>query len=196
MNDDDALRAGLAAADPARALRALDDERITRMTEQAIDRAERPGTEEASAARRPRRAVWLGIGGGVLVAAAAATAAVLAMAPGGVTTRLVDGGSDAAAMCMAVTPDTLARNANAFKGTVTSISGDEVTLRVDEVYRGEVGSTVVLRQDAPTAVDFSATQYEPGTAYLVSFNEGYVAYCGQSGADSPELEALYEAAYR
>ncbi|MBO9577765.1 MAG: hypothetical protein J7480_03225 [Microbacteriaceae bacterium] len=199
--DDDELRLRLRRVDPARDLPAFDQERTARMSQQTIENAQ-PETPDPAPRRR---GLWWGIGGALagVAAASVVTAVVLTSGVGGPAApgakrpplQLADQGQNVAAMCMALTPELLDGNQGAFRGTVVAIEGDRVTVQVDLVYRGEPGPTVELTQQDAQAADFSATQYVLGGSFLISYSDGYVAYCGQSAAASPELTAVYEAAY-
>lgn len=85
------------------------------------------------------------------------------------------------AMCIAVySPETLAEREVAFAGTVTAMSGDDITFDVEEVFRGDLGATVTLGgagfvgginpdNPAPVAV---------GDRVLVAGDGGFAWGCG------------------
>lgn len=105
---------------------------------------------------------------------------------------------DPMAMCIELTPETLGDPGVelAFKGTVTSVDGDQATLRVDEWFRGGDAEEVTLTApaEAETAL-LGAVTLEEGAAFLISAADGAVRSCGQSGPLSPELEALFTEAF-
>ena len=95
-----------------------------------------------------------------------------------------------------VTATMLANMGTAFDGTVTSISGDTVTLEVGHWYRG--GDEDVVEVEAPEAklqALIQAVSFESGGRYLVTANDGVVTVCGFSAAYSEELAALYAEAF-
>lgn len=197
---DDDLRARLHAVDPARSLEPLDDDRILRMLNTTTSSDSSP-----AASRRRRRPLIFGLAGATGIAAAAlAVASLLPSAPAAAT-RLVmpaDPGG-AASSCPMIEPAFLKGFTLAFEGRVTSTASGEVTLNVTQVFTGEPGTVVVIEQPSLQASDFSGFEFRDGADYLISSLEpalpsgdSEIALCGFSGPASPELLAIYEAAFR
>lgn len=103
--------------------------------------------------------------------------------------------SDPMAMCMVLEPAILAENPIAFKGTVTSAEGGVVTLTIDEAYRGVDADVATLQAAEGMEALIGGIDWQVGEQYLVSAYEGVVNYCGQTGPATPELQAMYDAAY-
>lgn len=100
------------------------------------------------------------------------------------------------ASCMALSPELLAPAQVAFDGTVASVDGTTAVLTPTRWYRGERAGAVEVT--VPREVDVAlvgAPRFEVGGRYLVAGGEGQVALCGATGAWSPELEAVYRAAF-
>jgi len=198
---DEDLRALLRAADPAASLTPLDPDRITRMVNTTSSQPATP------AAGRPatRRPLILGLAGAAGLAAAAFVV-VPALTPAATTaTRITlpagDGGM-AAGSCPVVSADALTPLPLAFQAAVNKVTGDIVTLEVTHVFRGEPGTTVELEQPDLAAGDYSAFDFAVGQDYLIAAGDLDpasanldVALCGLSGPTSPELRAVYEAAF-
>ena len=68
----------------------------------------------------------------------------------------------------------------------------KVTVRAEG---NRVDVTVEVEQDDAIDSDFSSVQFELGSSYLVAAGDGTVRGCGLSGADTPELRAVYDAAF-
>ena len=214
---DDELRTQLAALDPAASLSPADPSRVARlledtMTDTLTDESRADGTHHRS------RLTWIVaaaafvvIGGGVVFAVSQggdepAPVASTEPSPAAPTTAetVTELGVEAgavAAKCMAVVGnpaavDVLAGQSVAFDGTVTSISGDKVTLEPSTFYAGEETDLVVV--DAPGSdmeALLSAVSFEEGARYLVSGDDGRVTVCGFSAAYSDELAAVYAEAF-
>jgi hypothetical protein len=100
------------------------------------------------------------------------------------------------AKCAVPTAEMLATQELAFAGTVTAIEGDTVTLETTTSYAGDVGDTVeVTAPPADLQAMLLATDFQVGGEYLVSATGGQVSVCGFSGAATPQLEQLYQAAF-
>jgi len=66
---------------------------------------------------------------------------------------------------------------------------------VTERFAGEVADRVEVTQVDAIDSDFSSVPFELGGSYLVAAGHGTVRGCGLSGPDSPELRAIYDAAF-
>lgn len=98
--------------------------------------------------------------------------------------------------CSPPSTDVLARSSLAFRGAVTSVTRDAVTLRVETVYVGTTDSTVIVSRrgsEAQTTDAFGAAS--AGDVYLVAASNGVVRECGLSGSDTPQLAELYERSF-
>ncbi|MEU8612012.1 hypothetical protein AB0C29_28905, partial [Actinoplanes sp. NPDC048791] len=110
-------------------------------------------------------------------------------------TRIVVVG-DTAAKCMPPDPAMLARVSLAFAGTVERIAGGTAVLRVTHRYAGPPTDVVeVAQSDGNSEALIGATVFEPGRQYLVAATDGQTLVCGYSGLATPELQALYDAAF-
>ena len=168
---------------------------------------------------RPNRRPWWAMG-----AAAAAVAAVVGIAavavngndegdgeaelaltvpstsaaaqPGkGSVLELNTGVEDLLASCMVLDPTVVAQAPIAFKGTVTLADAGVVQLTVDEAYRGVDAQAVTLLAPEGQEALVGGVAWVVGQQYLVSAYDGTVAYCGQTGPATPELQAIYDAAF-
>jgi hypothetical protein len=211
MNDDE-LRDRIGALDPA--LGCADPEPVTSPSARALlEEIMKTSVMDAPAQAspdRPRRPRWF---------AASAAAAAIGVAAVGAATFTRDGGGgiaavpatpvageaavleldagvDEAAKCQALDPSVLAGNEVAFRGTVTAVEGGVVELAVDEAYRG-VGAPVVALGTSPELLGstIEVVAWEVGRSYLVSAVDGVVSYCGQTGPATPELQAVFDAAF-
>lgn len=211
--DDDDLEA-LRRADPiARtplpssidpAARAL-FERIT-MTETPTDHRSTAPTTDPPARSRGHRAG---------MAAAVAAAAVALVAVGVIVTQSGDGGNDPVAQppsttAGAVTPGgsagscverydltTLPNRELALDGTVERVDGDELTLTVNEWFRGGSSSTVTLAgAQALSGLTSAGSEVgvEPGSRLLVAGDGGFAWSCGFTQPYDPEVAEEWRAA--
>jgi hypothetical protein len=220
MNDDE-LRERLAGLDPS--LGGDEPDPVTSPQARALleEIMSTPVTDTAPIAPTPphdRRPWWLGaaaaaaIIGVVAVGAAVLTrddggtdvanpvttpaATPVVTAPGKATVlELSAGVDDALASCMVLEPSILVGNEVAFRGTVTSADGGVVQLTVDQAYRGVDAQVVTLSSPEGLEALIGGVEWEVGQPYLVSAFAGVVNYCGQSGPATPELQAIYDAAF-
>ncbi len=213
---DTELRDLVRAADPAASLAPADPSRVARllettMTDTLTDESRTDGTHHRS------RLTWLVaaaatvlIGGGVIFAVtqgdpdpAPVTAGDPAPSsqPAQTVTELTSpAGGGIQAKCMAVSSDAghqvLGGADVAFDGTVTSISGEMVTLEPSTFYAGDETDLVVVRApDADMAALLSAVTFEEGGRYLVSAVDGVVSLCGFSGEYDDTLASDYAASF-
>ncbi|MGW4948020.1 hypothetical protein ACWEOZ_41250, partial [Actinoplanes sp. NPDC004185] len=112
-----------------------------------------------------------------------------------VVTRIVVAG-DTAAKCMPPEPARLAEVPLAFAGTVERVADGTAFLRVTRLYAGPPTDVVeVAQSDGNSEALIGATVFEPGGQYLVAASDGQALVCGYSGRATPELSALYDAAF-
>lgn len=209
MNDDELL-ARLRAADPARTAADPRPE-LDRLLEAAM-RTE-PDTRSPTDRTAPvRRRPW--------ILAAAAVALVAALGGGWVVTRgggdpplagpspsVTDGGTgddvlalsapDApAGRCIPFSSEALQPMQSAFEGTVTSVSGDEVTLGVTRWYRGGDADVVELTNPSRLAIVLDGViTFEEGERYLLTATDGTLNVCGFSAPWSAEREREFLTAF-
>ncbi len=145
--------------------------------------------------RRPRGWI-LGVAG---LGTAAAVAGILAFTGGSpaapTAMQLGLGAENIMASCMPVSADILDDMPLAFAGTAVSVEGDTVTLDVTRWFVGGDTDQVVLTATAGQDHLIGGIAFEPGGTYLVSATDGVVNYCGYTGPASPELQAVYAAAF-
>jgi len=197
---DEDLRMRLQRADPATSLPSLAPASVERLLGETMTTTE-SATRHGWRRLVPAAAVLvlLTIGLGYLFSPSANPAPKSAD-PGGssspTVTDLTLGG--AAAKCREPQAAQLADAADfAFAGSVTTISGNVVTLRVEHVYRGAPTAEVrVAQQGEYSESILGSGVFEIDKNYLVSSSEGSVLICGYSGeADSPGLQQLYDHAF-
>jgi len=203
MHDDDRLlRERLRGADPARDLAPLPpmwlDHRMEQIMSNTPSTPAAPAPEStATVTPAPRRA-WIGFAAaaaGVAAAAAIAVPLVLGGSPTVEPLALPEGGGLASGSCLAVSAEALLDQEQAFAARVLTVEGDTVTLEVTERFAGDVADRVTVPQVDELSSDFSLQPFAVGDAYLVVASDGSVAGCGLSGADTPELRALYAEAF-
>jgi hypothetical protein len=203
MNDDDELRARLARLDPLHGdrdargpVRSHDDPASRQHLEQIMAITQEPTREKK---RNNNRSLTL----------LGAAAAIIAVAVIGVVAfndddsdgsdvaavQLTAGESNVAASCVIVDATILADVQIAFRGTVETIEGNTITLAVDDWYKGGEGDTVQINVPSGVTSIYQDVEFTEGNQYLVSAYDGVVNYCGFSGAATPELQALYDAAF-
>lgn len=101
-----------------------------------------------------------------------------------------------AARCMVPTAERLGQAEVAFRGTVTELSGDTVTLEPTRWYAGE--ETDQVQVSAPAAELsrlLESVTFTQGGDYLVAATDGAVLICGYSGRAADPLAALYDEAF-
>ena len=208
MNDDELL-ARLRAADPARASADPPPE-LDRLLEAAMSTEPdiRPSTDRPAARRRP----W--------ILAAAAVALVAALGGGWVVTRgdgdpplagpspsVTDRGTEgdvlalsvpdaAEGRCIPFSSEALQPMQSALEGTVTSVSGDSVTLDVTRWYRGGDADVVELTNPSRLAIVLDGViTFEEGERYLLTATDGTLNVCGFSAPWSAEREREFVTAF-
>jgi hypothetical protein len=220
FDNDDELRAVLRGGDPAGFLPPADPAALASLLEDIMsaDLDVRPAVEEGdrnTGTHGRNRLTWL-----VAAAAVAAIAAGGAFAANGTfasNDTVPQAGSKSSAAvpdvnapvsgvttalsvapqqgrCMVATPELIAQYDQAFQGTVTSISGDTVTLQPTEVLNGEVGETVEVT--APSGLDttLSTVSFQVGQDYLVAALNGQVSQC-YSGSANGDLASPFSKAF-
>jgi len=109
--------------------------------------------------------------------------------------ELTVGAEDTLASCMALTPELLRDVPLAFAGTVTAVEGERATLTVDQWFVGGDAATVSLLAPSGFEALIGGIDFDEGKSYLVSAYDGVVNYCGFSGEETPELRAIFDAAF-
>ena len=148
--------------------------------------------------RLPLGTRTLGLGAGI--AAIAALALVVALGGRGNAPGITPGGSvgTGSASCVEqYTPTTLANRSFAFDGTVSAISGEQVTFTVGTAYRGAAGGTITL--DAPGMTGTAITSaggpnLAVGERYLVAGDDHFVWACGYTQPYDAAVAAEWTAA--
>jgi hypothetical protein len=157
-------------------------------------------TQLETTARRRR---WMPIAATAAGVAAVAVGVVLAMdrvnpqaAGDTVELRLPDTGGDVFASCLPFTADYLADMSPAFAGTVTQVTGNRAVISVDRWYAGGSAAEVVVEapEDAHIALN-GVIDFQEGKRYLITAEGNLVNLCGYSGEATPEMEAVFEAAF-
>jgi hypothetical protein len=160
------------------------------------------GAAPQGGAGRRRIIVVAAVAAVVLVAAAVFVVAQLAGDGGssaeptqGPPLELALGANDVMASCLPLDAAILADMAPAFAATATSVDGQTVTLDVDRWYAGGDAGSVVLHAPAGMQALIDGFDFEVGAQYLITATDGSVNYCGYSGPATPELAAVYAAAF-
>jgi hypothetical protein len=218
FDEDPQLRALLAQSDPARSLVPADPEGLARLLleiqEDTVSndldtRTDLP--QQTTELRRRGPLAWVVAAAAVAAIAGGGYTAVSSMQDNGTVEQARPGTTSVdepvvltleapttvPAKCAVPTPELLAGAEVAFAGTVTAIDGDVVTLAPTETYAGAPADEVELVGLGP---DIRALTGQPdfvvGGTYLVSATDGQMFACGFSGEASPELQNLYDLAFR
>ncbi len=196
MENED-LRSRLQKLDPTASgveIKSVDEESLQRILETIMSQ---------SAGSESIRPAWYLVGAAAVAMVAFGAVTLLG---GGSTPDVVAGPDengielnvgepDAMASCMALTPELLRDVPLAFAGTVTAVEGERATLTVDEWFVGGDAATVSLLAPSGFEALIGGIDFEEGKSYLVSAYDGVVNYCGFSGEETPELRAIYDAAF-
>jgi hypothetical protein len=223
MVNDDQLRERIGRLDPiARAdlgdasIEPVTSPRARSLLEDIMNTPAPIGSAETP--RRRTRPTWFAAGAAASIVAVAVVG--VALLTGGddeptvaipVTTQSVDPGpsqpgkltvidlqagtEDLMASCAVLDPTILAMSPIAFRGTVTMADNGVVQLMVDRAYAGIDAQVVTLSAPEGMEALIGGISWEVGAEYLVSAYDGVVSYCGQTGRATPELQAIYDAAF-
>lgn len=104
-------------------------------------------------------------------------------------------GQDMMASCIRPSPEVLTPVEVAFAATAVEVDGERVVLEVTRWYTG--GDRALVELTAPAGLEalIGGIDFRVGGDYLVSADAGIVNYCGLSGPATPELRAIYDAAF-
>lgn len=191
--DDNWLRDQVRGADPVRDLAPLPPTWLDHRMEQIMTDT----TTTAVPARTARR-TWIpiaGVAAAVTIGAAIAVPLMLGGTPAVEPLALPEGGGLASGSCLPVSAETLRAQEQAFAARVLAVEDDVVTFEVTERFAGEVADRVTVPQVDELTSDFSLVPFAVGDSYLVTATDGAVSGCGLSGADTPELRAVYDEAF-
>jgi hypothetical protein len=187
----DELRSQLRRLDPVRpdeAMEPIPNSRLERIMT----------NDPTTAERAPSPGFRLALVGGVAVVALVAAFVVPGLLGGSTADPLVLGlaADDAMASCLPVTAEFMADMSPAFEGTVTAVEGETVTLTFDLWFAGDTGATEA-ELTAPAGMEalIGGVEFSVGETYLITASGGTVNYCGYSGPATPELRAIFEAAF-
>ena len=220
FDEDPQLRALLQPADPARSLTPADPEGLARLLlhiqedTMSHDLDTRPVLQQSTELRRRGPLAWLVAAASVAIIAGGGYAVVSLMqdnnglvpqaGPSAASDPVAEpvvmtlqAPSAVSGRCAVPTPELLGDAEVAFAGTVTSVEGDVVTLTPTETFAGESADEIeVVGMGPDTRALGGQPEFEVGGTYLVSATGGQVSACGFSGAASPQLEQLYDLAFR
>ncbi len=196
--DDERLAQRLREIDPARGVAPLSERHIEEIIMTSTPETSAPTPSAAPPSKTRRRLVVAGLA----AAAAAAIVAAVVVVPlvvgqprGGDTLALSLPDPTVSAMCAPVTAEYIGNTDVAFEGRVTGIDGTTVTVEVLSQYTGPAASTVTIPQGTDIQLEETTGPFELGGTYLISAVDGVVTTCGMSGPSTPELKALYDAAF-
>jgi len=216
FDEDPQLRALLGQSDPARSLTPADPQGLARLLEDTMATQTSSDTrtdlpQQSTDLRRRGPLAWLVAAAAVATIAGGGYAVVSSMQddptvqqagpstapdPEPVVVTL-QAPTTLGAKCAVPTPAMLAGAEVAFAGTVTAIDGDTVTLTPSETYAGESADEIEVVGLRPDLRSLGGQpDFQVGGTYLVSATGGQVSACGFSGEASPELQSLYDLAFR
>jgi hypothetical protein len=160
-----------------------------------------PSIEEPRASARRRR-VWYPVATGALAGLIAVGSFVLIgrdhAQPGPVALAPLElglGDGPGSASCPMVSADILRGMPVAFEGVVATVEGESVTLDVSHWYAGGEATQVILHAPGGMVALTGGIDFQAGGRYLIAATDGVVDYCGNSGAYSAELAAIYAEAF-
>ncbi len=98
--------------------------------------------------------------------------------------------------CVPPSPEVLAGAELALDGTVTEVTGDQVTLTVNQWFAGTPTDELVVTA-VPAALQslIGAPDLQQGQRYLLAANAGQLMVCGFSGPFDSERSTLYTTAF-
>jgi hypothetical protein len=213
FDEDPQLRALLAQSDPARSLAPADPQGLARLLEDTVSNDLDIHTDlpqQTTELRRRGPLAWLVAAAAVATIAGGGYAAVSSMQDKGTVEQAgpsaavddpvvvtLEAPTSVPAKCAVPTPELLASSEVAFAGTVTAIDGDVVTLAPTETYAGQSADEVeVVGMHPDVRALIGQPEFVVGGTYLVSATDGQMSACGFSGEASPQLQNLYELAFR
>lgn len=164
------------------------------------------GAETAMPDRNRRRLAWLGAAAAVIATVAVGAALVnnddggsSTAGPGGEPATVLElsaGDLDPAMMsCLPISAEHVAQVPLAFRATVDAVDGDIVTMTVDEWYTGGDADAVTLTAPLGMEALIGGIDFSVGETVLITAVDGVVNYCGMSGPATPELQAIFDAAF-
>lgn len=158
---------------------------------------------EQDRARRPRRGAFRWSGAGIVVGAGLAAAALVFALAGPKSAPqppVPSAGNGGIGACVEQYDlRTLGNREWAFDGTVTSVSGDEVTFTVNDGFRGVGDPAVTLTAPGTTGGAITpggGLSLVVGQRYLVAGNDTFVWSCGFTQPYDPAVAAAWSAALR
>jgi hypothetical protein len=218
MNDDE-LRDRIARLDPARDAAT---EPITSPSARALLEAtmNTPVNQTTEKPGRPRWAPLVGVAAALVAALAIGAAVVNSGDDGGEAAPAVSdtpttpasdapttppgklkvlelnaGAEDTMAMCMQISPESVASMPIAFKGTVETAENGIVTLHIDQAYKGTDAQMATLVAPDGMQALIGGIEFEVGGQYLITATDGTINYCGHSGPATADLQAIFDQAF-
>lgn len=203
MPDDDPLLDALRAVDPVdpdrlpghadAAPAALLKETIMSTAETHLHRPSRRWLVPVAAAI----ALFAAVGGAVVVANNNSVEDVSSATNPDTNVGGISPGGSLASCVEAYDLTTLTNRETAFSGSVTSVSGDRVTFRVDEWFRGGDSAEVNLTSSTGGAITpDGGTAFEPGARLLVAGDGGFAWACGYTQPYDKAVAADWAEAFR
>ena len=99
------------------------------------------------------------------------------------------------ASCLPFSVEILRDMPLAFEGTVTNVAGDQITLSVDNWFRGGDAQTVRLTAAQGLEALIGGIEFTEGGQYLITASGENVNYCGFSGPSTPDMRAAFNEAF-
>ena len=194
--------------DPLDALRAADPVAVDRLSSASLARirarvSEDVMTTEHTGRANPMRARLVGLGAGVGVVAVIALALAFngrGTAPGVTPGNSIAGATAGTGLASCVEPyseTAITHRTFAFDGTVTAVTGEQVTFTIGKAFRGATGNAITL--DAPGMTGTAITSaggpnLAVGQRYLVAGDDHFVWACGYTQPYDPDVAAKWAAA--
>lgn len=218
LSADDALRARLAAADPAASLSAADPAGVARLLEDTMSQT--PETRSDHLRHRSRLTWAIAAAAAVVIVGGFAFAFALGndgddgpavaatdVSPSAPVTTpteeesvtelsLAANGTSGRCLTPEAAPQVVSSQSLVVDATVESISAGVVTLAPTRFYTGEETDIVTVSEPSgDLQLLLAGVEFEEGERYLVSATDGQVTLCGFSGPYSERLAAVYDDAF-
>ena len=200
MNDEE-LRERLRGIDPAATMSTQppDGPRAAALLEQIMNTPIIPESlvDSPPPSRGRRNWLWatlLGLGAvaGVTVGMLVSDSKDDSSPPAAVTAEYQLSGGVSMGMCINLNEYVPEPSLEGFRGVVTAIEGDTVTLQVSQWFRGGPADQAILHVSDVSIPALDGIEFVMGGDYLVAVaDDGAVRTCGISGLYSDDLAALY-----
>ncbi len=113
---------------------------------------------------------------------------------GAAATAITGGGAGLASCVERYSPETLAKRSFAFDGTVTAVSGDEVTFKIGRRFKGAEADSITLTATGMTGTAITSAggpNLAVGERYLVAGEDAFAWACGFTQTYDPTVAAQW-----